>query len=368
MNKQEQELIVKGIKVDIQSPKDSGSLKSLKKDPAWVDVKEYDLPVGSWVDKSNSQKDALIQSSIQIAKEIDQKDNGPHENENGAISSIKTWTTWLTGSEKSKDQKSDATVPDILDETPVENDGAEVEDGDSELSSTPGGSQESLPSKELKEKHRPDSEQKDLKEDTQGNLEDDIQSEPEKLIPDDSYDKNVSDSNHNEGHISDSDELCSTAKGSQEALSDEQTSLKENKTQPIKNNLEIETRNSMDKCSQLERKISSISVKSPAKINTTRVFDLVDGKNSSPASFSPLMSGAVRAVNPIIENLLLSIKLLEDNDESLKNLDLKDVAVFRPSHGVMLAKALQQNTHIESLNLSNIQLQTSTAIEIAKVS
>ena len=87
---------------------------------------------------------------------------------------------------------------------------------------------------------------------------------------------------------------------------------------------------------------------------------------SDSAAFSPLLSGAVRSVNPIIQKLLKSIQLLEANDESLKNLDLKDVKVFTNLHGEKLAKALEQNTNLEILDLSNTNLQTNTAIQISK--
>ncbi|KAJ3298690.1 hypothetical protein HDU79_008183 [Rhizoclosmatium sp. JEL0117] len=77
------------------------------------------------------------------------------------------------------------------------------------------------------------------------------------------------------------------------------------------------------------------------------------------------VTGAVRATNPILDELLYSIKLLGENDPSLTSLDLKDCTVFSMAHGSALAEALAENTNLKELNLCNAQVATATASELA---
>ncbi|KAJ3228674.1 hypothetical protein HDU81_005984 [Chytriomyces hyalinus] len=77
------------------------------------------------------------------------------------------------------------------------------------------------------------------------------------------------------------------------------------------------------------------------------------------------VTAAVRSTNPILEELLYSIKLLGENDASLTVLDLKDATVFSMEHGSALAEALETNTHLKELNLCNAKVATSTASELA---
>jgi len=80
-----------------------------------------------------------------------------------------------------------------------------------------------------------------------------------------------------------------------------------------------------------------------------------------------LVTAAVRASNPILDELAHSLSLLTANDPSLLILDLKDCQVFQLHHGTTLAEGLKKNTHLKTLDLQNVRLQTNTAIEIANV-
>ncbi|KAJ1568888.1 Tropomodulin-2, partial [Nowakowskiella sp. JEL0078] len=78
------------------------------------------------------------------------------------------------------------------------------------------------------------------------------------------------------------------------------------------------------------------------------------------------IAAPVRHVNPLLDEILYSLELLQSDDDSLEYLDLKDCAIFTVNHGSALAVALAKNTHLRSLVLTNTKLQTSTAIEIAE--
>ncbi|KAJ1560989.1 hypothetical protein HK096_006409, partial [Nowakowskiella sp. JEL0078] len=77
------------------------------------------------------------------------------------------------------------------------------------------------------------------------------------------------------------------------------------------------------------------------------------------------IAAPVRHVNPLLDEILYALELLQADDESLEYLDLKDCAIFTANHGSALAAALSKNTHLKSLVLTNTKLQTSIAIEIA---
>ncbi|KAI9361147.1 hypothetical protein DFJ73DRAFT_814132 [Zopfochytrium polystomum] len=77
------------------------------------------------------------------------------------------------------------------------------------------------------------------------------------------------------------------------------------------------------------------------------------------------VTGVVRATNPILDELLHAIQLLNSDDPSLTSLDIKDCKVLTPNLCGALAAGLATNTHLKDLNLANTKLQTSSAIEIA---
>ncbi|KAJ3125143.1 Tropomodulin-2 [Nowakowskiella sp. JEL0407] len=91
-------------------------------------------------------------------------------------------------------------------------------------------------------------------------------------------------------------------------------------------------------------------------------------RNSSHGAPLPLsaISSPVRHVNPLLDELLFCLELLQNNDPSLTSLDLKDSSLFSFNHGSVIANALSINTHIKSINLTNVKLQTATAIELAE--
>ncbi|KAJ3063068.1 hypothetical protein HDU98_001066 [Podochytrium sp. JEL0797] len=86
---------------------------------------------------------------------------------------------------------------------------------------------------------------------------------------------------------------------------------------------------------------------------------------SGPPQATSAVTAAVRKTNPILEELLFNIKLLQENSASLTVLDLKDCAVFTMAHGGAIAEALAENTHLKELHLSNCNLNTATATDLA---
>ncbi|KAJ1548715.1 hypothetical protein HK405_000223 [Cladochytrium tenue] len=77
------------------------------------------------------------------------------------------------------------------------------------------------------------------------------------------------------------------------------------------------------------------------------------------------VTGVVRATNPILDELLLAIQLLNANDPSLTVLDLKDSKILTPNLCVALCAGLASNTYLKELNLANTKVQTSEAIDLA---
>ncbi|KAJ1566595.1 hypothetical protein HK405_009173 [Cladochytrium tenue] len=77
------------------------------------------------------------------------------------------------------------------------------------------------------------------------------------------------------------------------------------------------------------------------------------------------VTGAVRATNPILDELLHALQLLAADDAELVVLDLRDCAVFAPPHAAAVAEALATNSHLRELVLENTGLQTAAAVEIA---
>jgi len=112
---------------------------------------------------------------------------------------------------------------------------------------------------------------------------------------------------------------------------------------------------------------TSYRASSPSQHSSRRASMLPAARTAADGPPIPLsaVTGVVRSTNPILDELLHSIKLLSDNDPSLTILDLKDCTVFTVSHGSALAEALTENTHLKELNLCNAQVATSTASELA---
>ncbi|KAJ3180961.1 hypothetical protein HDU87_001609 [Geranomyces variabilis] len=74
----------------------------------------------------------------------------------------------------------------------------------------------------------------------------------------------------------------------------------------------------------------------------------------------------VHRTNPILEELLYSLNLVSDNDDSLTDLDLSDCPVFSSRHASTLASALLTNDKLKSLSLRSVALPTHCAEEIAE--
>ncbi|KAJ3163614.1 hypothetical protein HDU86_000197 [Geranomyces michiganensis] len=74
----------------------------------------------------------------------------------------------------------------------------------------------------------------------------------------------------------------------------------------------------------------------------------------------------VHRTNPILEELLYSLNLVADNDETLTELDLNDCPVFTSRHASTLASALLTNDKLKSLSLRSVALPTHCAEEIAE--
>nr|KAJ3408800.1 Leiomodin-1 [Polyrhizophydium stewartii] len=78
------------------------------------------------------------------------------------------------------------------------------------------------------------------------------------------------------------------------------------------------------------------------------------------------VTGAVRATNPILDEILHSLALIRDNDPSMTTFDIKDCTCFTLEHAVALGEALKDNTFLKTLIMHNARLLTQSAIEIAK--
>ncbi|TPX55184.1 hypothetical protein PhCBS80983_g05522 [Powellomyces hirtus] len=78
------------------------------------------------------------------------------------------------------------------------------------------------------------------------------------------------------------------------------------------------------------------------------------------------ITAAVRATNPILDEVLYSLNLISNNDESLTELDMSDCPVFSARHVSTLASALLTNTHLKTLNLKGVTMNTQNAEEIAE--
>ncbi|TPX61756.1 hypothetical protein SpCBS45565_g07179 [Spizellomyces sp. 'palustris'] len=108
----------------------------------------------------------------------------------------------------------------------------------------------------------------------------------------------------------------------------------------------------------LERLVSAASSPAPSPIARTAAHGEV-----LPVS---AITAAVRATNPILDELLYSLNLIQNNDESLVDLDLTDCPVFRIAHGTALAGGLLRNTHLKKVALKGVGFQTQNAIELAE--
>ncbi|KAI9354116.1 hypothetical protein DFJ73DRAFT_320648 [Zopfochytrium polystomum] len=114
----------------------------------------------------------------------------------------------------------------------------------------------------------------------------------------------------------------------------------------------------------------SISVSRGGLNSASSAASLVPSPANRSAASGPVVpisaiTGAVRATNPILDELLHAIQLLNADDPTLTTLDLKDCKVFTAVHGAALAEGLAKNTHLKELILENTKLQTATAIDLA---
>ncbi|KAJ3064122.1 hypothetical protein HDU98_000149 [Podochytrium sp. JEL0797] len=114
----------------------------------------------------------------------------------------------------------------------------------------------------------------------------------------------------------------------------------------------------------MHRYSASYRVQTPTSRRTSFV-PLERTSASGPPQATSAVTAAVRKTNPILEELLFNIKLLQENSASLTVLDLKDCAVFTMAHGGAIAEALAENTHLKELHLSNCNLNTATATDLA---
>ena len=76
---------------------------------------------------------------------------------------------------------------------------------------------------------------------------------------------------------------------------------------------------------------------------------------------------AVRAVNPVLDELLHALNLLETNDASLTQLDLTNSSVLTNSLITAIASSLLHNTQLKKLVLASVNLSTKNAQELAQV-
>eukprot|EP00842_Homolaphlyctis_polyrhiza_P003550 jgi/Hompol1/4196/HPOL_001752-RA len=74
----------------------------------------------------------------------------------------------------------------------------------------------------------------------------------------------------------------------------------------------------------------------------------------------------VRAVNPIVDEILHALNLIQDDDESMTVFDIKDCDCFTTTHAAALADGLRGNTNLKTIILHNARLQTQAAVDIAK--
>ncbi|KAL5033730.1 hypothetical protein BDV3_003395 [Batrachochytrium dendrobatidis] len=78
------------------------------------------------------------------------------------------------------------------------------------------------------------------------------------------------------------------------------------------------------------------------------------------------ITAAVRATNPILDEILHSLALINANDPLMTQMDIKDCNCFTVEHACVLGEALKQNTHLKSLVMSNSKIINQSAIDIAR--
>ncbi|RKO96844.1 RNI-like protein [Caulochytrium protostelioides] len=87
---------------------------------------------------------------------------------------------------------------------------------------------------------------------------------------------------------------------------------------------------------------------------------------SGPPVPTSAIVAPVRQTNPVLDELLHALQLLEQNDPTLVELDLRDCRVLSPAHGIALGRSLGHNTCLKRLVLANTGLGTDAAKEIAE--
>ncbi|KAH6571509.1 hypothetical protein BASA62_003831 [Batrachochytrium salamandrivorans] len=78
------------------------------------------------------------------------------------------------------------------------------------------------------------------------------------------------------------------------------------------------------------------------------------------------VTASVRATNPILDELLHSLALINANDPIMVVMDIKDCASFTHEHAVVLGEALKTNTHLRTIFMSNSRVINQSAVEIAR--
>ncbi|KAI9342621.1 hypothetical protein BDR26DRAFT_1006682 [Obelidium mucronatum] len=124
---------------------------------------------------------------------------------------------------------------------------------------------------------------------------------------------------------------------------------------------EVSKRNTIASLPSFVARASTVSSRRASLVPLSR--RAADGPPVAPGA----VTAAVRATNPILDELLHALQLLAANDPALTMLDLKDCPVFSLDHGSALADALRDNTHLTTLNLCNARVHTRTACELAAV-
>lgn len=88
-------------------------------------------------------------------------------------------------------------------------------------------------------------------------------------------------------------------------------------------------------------------------------------EDGPPVAVSSIYA-SVRATNPILDEILHTIQLCNENCPTLYDIDFKDCNMFSLQHATALAAGLSSNTNVKSINLSNTKMQNLAATELAK--
>ncbi|KAI8903061.1 hypothetical protein EDD86DRAFT_101884 [Gorgonomyces haynaldii] len=135
----------------------------------------------------------------------------------------------------------------------------------------------------------------------------------------------------------------------------------------------------------VEEKTVEPVIEAPAVIEDKTVEEPVEKPKSKPhadkrLSFRPLarklsqgppvaissITAQVFKTNPVLEEVLLSLEMIEKNDPSMDHFDIKDFQFFSSAHVQSLAASLITNTHLKKINMSNVKLSTPDCVILAK--